>query len=216
MTIRERVINNLLLLHLIEKCNEKGYVEDPLKLQKLVFLTQRKSVRRRAKGFSYNFFRWKMGPFSANLNEDLDLLIDGSFLSGKYNIRLTSMAQDFLGSCRDILDRNHYFSTNIKRTAGNYAKYSSDELKERVYRISVFIPRIRKSMLIKSVPMGNLILYRTSDRKASSKFSIDDDWLATLEMIFDKEAIESLKRSQRDAIEGKICEPVRNLQIRES
>lgn len=206
MTVKDRVVNNLLLLYLIKECNEKGRVENLLKLQKLVFLTQRKSVKQKAKGFSYNFFRWRMGPFSADVNKDLDLLVDCGYVTGKHNIRLTSMAEAVLEKCKEIIDDNSYFVTNIRRTAGNYAKYYPDELKDRVYKISVFLPRIRKSMLIKSVPMGTLILFRTSDRKALSKFTIDEDWLATLETIFDREAIESLKRSQRDATEGRIHE----------
>ena len=208
MAIRDRSVNNLLLLFLVDECNKRGYVENPLKLQKLVFLTQRKSVKRRAKGFSYNFFRWKMGPFSADVNNDLDHLVGCGYLTGEHNITLTPIAKDLLEKSEELFHANPYFATNIRRTAGNYASYRPDELRDRVYRMSVFVPKIRKSMLIKTVPMGTLILFRTSDKKAASKFRIDEDWLATLEMIFDPEALESLKQSQQDAIEGRIHAPL--------
>ena len=207
MGIRERVTNILLLLYLIEKTNRIGEVENELKLQKLVFLAQKRLVEKKLKAFSYNFFRWLKGPFSKNLRIDLTTLLQSHFITmTPAGIELTRKARELLNNCSELLDRNQGFLKDIDSTVDCFSKYSPDKIKEFVYSMKVVVPRIRQLMSIKNIPPSQLILFKTSDKKARSIFFIDNSWLATLELSFDIEAIESLEKAIDDAVEGRVQE----------
>jgi len=207
MGIRERVTNILLLLYLIEKANSRGNVENELKLQKLVFLAQNRLIKKRLKAFSYNFFRWIKGPFSKNLRIDLITLREANFVKIRPNkIELTKKANEVLESCSELLDENEYFTNWIDHIIDKYAEFSPEDIKEFVYSMRVVVPRIREIMTIKDLPPSQLILFKTSDKKASLIFNIDKSWLATLELTFDKEALGSLAKALDDAAEGRAYE----------
>jgi len=204
--IKERIVNNLLLLYLIDKTNKEGYLEDNLKLQKLAFLTQKKFIERRLKGFSYNFFRWHKGPFSADVNNDLVLLKQMNFARWEDRIYLTEEGEALLKQCEDLFERNDTFLQIIDSIIKEYAGLKPDEIKEKVYEMKVMVPKIRKSMLIREIPPKTLILYRPSKKRTRQEFDINEEWLATLELIFDEEALELLKKAFGDAINGKVHE----------
>lgn len=207
MGIRERVTNVLLVLYLIETTNTIGNLEDELKLQKLVFLAQKKLVERGLKAFSYNFFRWRKGPFSKNLRIDLITLLETKFVRRKLDkIELTEKAKELLKDCTKLLNENRYFLKFIDSIVSKYSEYSPEDIKESVYALKVMVPRIRQIMTIKDIAPSQLILFKTSDKKARSIFSISNSWLATLELTFDKEAISSLERAVNDAVEGRVHE----------
>lgn len=208
--IDDRVKNNLLLLYLINKTNEIADVEDNLKVQKLVFLSQKKLIEKKIKGFSYNFFRWERGPFSANVSEDINGLIQDNFLSwGKGNIKLTKEGEKVLKECSEILESNHNVIQYVDQIVEEYGQLTPDEIKKYVYDLRIMVPRIRKLMRIEDIPMRTLILFKPSLKRVKRTFNVSDDWLVTLELILNPEARESLKRAQRDAREGRtsdICE----------
>lgn len=207
MGIRERVTNILLLLYIIDETNSRGNVENELKLQKLVFLAQNQLVKKKLKAFSYNFFRWIKGPFSKNLRIDLITLREANFVRiGSNKIELTKKAKEVLESCSELFDENEYFTDRIDRVVDNYAEFSPEDIKDFVYSMRVVVPRIREIMTIKDIPPRQLILFKTSDKKASFIFNIDKSWLATLELTFDKEAVGSLAKALDDATEGRAYE----------
>ena len=206
-SIRERVTNNLLLLYLIDKTNQIGQLEDALKLQKLVFLAQKRLVDRKLKAYSYNFFRWQKGPYSADLSNDLNMLVNMGFVIWRRNnIELTEQGKKILNACDDVFVENKTFLRHINLIIEEYATLDPEVIKDLVYDMKVMVPKIRKLMLIKQIPMKQLILFKSSDKKVRLIFHISKDWSATLELTFDEEALDSLKQAQRDAIEGKVHE----------
>jgi uncharacterized protein YwgA len=205
--IRERVTNILLLLYLIDQANAKGKVEDELKLQKLAFLAEKELVKRRLKALSYNFFRWLKGPFSKNLRLDLILLTQSGFVRNENNrIELTEKAREVLSNCQELLDVNKHFLKSIDAITDTYSQHPSDDIKELVYSMEIMVPRVRQIMIIKDIPMRQLMLFKMSDEKAKAIFDIDSSMLATLEMTFDSEACSSLAQAVDDATEGRVHE----------
>jgi uncharacterized protein YwgA len=205
--IRERVTNILLLLYLIDQANAKGKVEDELKLQKLAFLAEKELVRRRLKALSYNFFRWLKGPFSKNLRLDLILLMQSSFVQmGANGIELTSKATEILSNCRGLLEGNRDFLRSIDAVTAIYSNRPPDQIKELVYSMEIMVPKVRQMMIIRDIPMSQLILFKMSDEKAKAIFDIDESTLATLELTFDSEACNSLSQAIDDAAEGRAHE----------
>jgi len=204
LDIKERAVNNLLLLYLIQQANVKGKIEDNLKLQKLVFLGQKKFLDRKDKAFSYNFFRWHHGPFSAEVNNDLTALTFRGLVEHRWPIELTRDGEELLEDCKELHEINRRFLEVIDNIVSDFAGYTSDQIKDHVYEMKIFVPRLRKVMTVEEVPPRNLILFKPSDKRSKAKFLVNERWCATLELALDQEAIESLKQSYDDAVEGKV------------
>jgi len=202
-SIKDRVVNNLLLLYLIEQTNKKGKLEDPLKLQKLVFLSQKKTIAKKGKGFNYNFFRWQKGPYSADVSEDLKVLMANNYVSGKYEVELTDQGREVLSKCAELLTKNKRLLEPIDAVIEQYAQLDPEKIKNEVYKMQVIVPRTHQLARVEQLPPRQLILFRSSDESAKLLFDIDGEWLATLELIFDQEALDSLRRAQKDATEGR-------------
>lgn len=205
--IRERVTNNLLLLYLIALTNELGNLEDELKLQKIVFLAQKKLVQKRLKAFSYNFFRWIKGPFSKNLRIDLLDLANANFIRiTRDRIDLTKKGKELLEDCATVFETNRFFLEYINSVIERYSRHSPEAIKDHVYSLRLVVPKIREIMSIKQIPLGKLILFKSSDGKSRAIFRIDPARLVTLELNFDIHAISSLEKSMDDAVEGRAHE----------
>lgn len=206
-SIRERVTNVLCMLYLIDHTNKFGAIENRLKLQKMVFLAQKQSVEKKLKSFGYNFFRWHKGPFSKNLSIDLDTMQDVGFISIRHDkIELTSKGREFLKDSSGLLELNENFLIVIDSIIRKYGKIPPDELKEKVYDMQVAVPQIHQLMAIRDIPPGKLILFKTADKNAKCIFGMSSSWLATLELSFSKEAMESLENAVDDAAEGRLFE----------
>ena len=205
-SIQERVANNLLLLYLIRRANQKGELEDNLKLQKLVFLSQKKFLNRKVKAFSYNFFRWHQGPFSAEVNNDLTALSSRGLVKRRWPIELTNEGKELLEECKELLEINKRFLDVVDDIVSDFADLTPDQIKDYVYKMKIFVPRLREVMTVEEVPSRTLILFKPSDKRSKAKFLIDEAWCATLELALDQEAVESLKQSYDDAVEGKAYE----------
>lgn len=205
--ICERVENNLLFLYLVSEASKAGRVEDDLKAQKLVFLSQKQLVQKRLKAFNYTFLRWHKGPFSKDLANDIKALVKAGMLTRiDDKIDLTDAGKEVVARCEELLTKQPEFIVPIKAVAQAYGAIPSDDLKESVYDISVFVPKLRKVTKIRDIEEKQLILYGLSTKKARKAFNIDENWQATLELVFNKEAQDSLRMAQQDAVEGRVCD----------
>jgi len=208
MELKERTINSLLVLHLIDETNKKGTLEDNFKVQKMVFSIQKLLTQRSRKAFSYNFFRWHKGPFSADLNNDLNLLQKNKMVDwGKDKIVLTRQGTELLNACHEIIDKNIFFHDAFNTIINEYARLPPGEIKNRIYQLRIFVPVLRKVMSIRDIPLKQLILFKPRDERMKHVFDIDESWEATLEILFDKDALVSLSMAFKDAKEGRHGEP---------
>lgn len=207
-TIVDRIINLLLTLYIIDRVNQSFKMEDNLKLQKLVFLSQKDLNAAQRKGFRYPFFRWLKGPFSANLNEDLTLLKDANFVDwGADNIELTQEGANLLESTEEVFEFNPTFLKYINKVVDEYSHLSPEEIKNHVYNIRIWVPRLKKVMRIEEVPQKQIIMYELPKKRTRYAFIIGNEWLETLEVIFDLEAMDLLREANQDAIEGNVKVP---------
>ena len=205
--LREVGTNNLLLLYLIDETDKRGVMENDLKLQKMTFAAQKKFIERKMKGFSYKFFRWYKGPYSASVSADLDLLINDGVLRREGNkIELTSRGREILRGFSGLLEdkRNKAFTIIIKSIVQEYAAMDAEAVKEKVYAMEVMVPRIKKRMAIRDVPMRQIILFKSSDERVKQIFEINEAWLGILELVLDAEALTLLKKSFDDARQGRV------------
>ena len=205
--IYDRIRNILLLMYLIQKTDEKFVVEDNLKIQKLVFLSQKKLTARKMNGFAYLFFRWLKGPFSGDLNNDIVLLKQMKFLRwGDDKIELTEEGKHILKGLYEVMENNKGFSDVIDNIIEEYGSLSPEEMKEKVYQMKILVPKVRKVMRIEEIPPKKLMLFGLSRENTKIEFNIDEEWLDTLEVLLDDEAIQFLERLKNSAVEGNIIE----------
>ena len=206
-SIFNRIKNIILLLYAIQKTNEKSALEDNLKVQKLVFLSQKKYISKKMDGFAYLFLRWHKGPFSKDLANDLVLLKQMKFLRwGNDKIELTKDGKKLLENCNEIIEKNKDFLKVIDEIIEEYGHLNPDALKEKVYQMNIFIPKDRKVMKIEQIPPKKLILYPLPQKRTKIEFGINEEWIDTLEVLLDEEAIDLLVQAQRDAKGGNIVE----------
>lgn len=202
-TIKDRIVNLLLSLYIINQVNKTSTLENNLKHQKLVFLSQKLLNERQRKGFRYFFLRWNQGPFSANVNEDLVLLKNSGFINwGENKITLTDEGKNLLEMSKEIFDSNKTFLKYVDNVLAENSPLSPEEIKIKVYGIRMFLPNVRRIIRIEEVPPKQLLLCGLSEKKARYSFEIGDDWLDTLEVIFDEEAMDLLKKAEIDARKG--------------
>ena len=203
-TIEERLEDNLLLLYIIYKSDKKGRIEDLFKLQKITFLIENNLIRRKIKGLNYNFFRWERGPFSKDLSIDVNFLEDNNLIVLNDGYKVTDRGKEILKDAEEIFNKNipilKFFDTIINR----YAKKNVDEIKEIIYRMRVVIPRIKTSERISDILKGQLILFKMSKQKAKEVFQINNQWLETLDLLFDMNAMKAFERAESNFKEGKI------------
>lgn len=205
--IFDRIRNIVLLMYLIRKTNEKFVMEDNLKVQKLVFLSQKKLTAKKMNGFAYLFLRWLKGPFSGDLNNDIVLLRQMKLLRwGDDKIELTEEGKHILESLYEIMENNKGFSDIIDNIIEEYGSLSPEEMKEKVYQMKIFVPNDRKVMRIEEIPPKKLILFGLSRKNTKIEFNINEEWLDTLEVLLDDEAIQFLERLKNSAIEGNTIE----------
>lgn len=203
---RDCIANNLLMMYLLGKADELGTMQDNVKLQKSVFLSQKKFIDNGMKGFSYNFFRWKQGPFSKDVNIDLSSLKHNKLVDwSDEKISLTHDGEELLNQCDDLLKENQSFCQIIDLIIQENINLTPEGIKEKVYNMKVIVPQIRKLMSIRDIPFGRLILFKQSRRRIKSEFEIDESWLATLELIFDEETLKILGKAYGDAINGRVA-----------
>jgi len=208
--VRERAINNLLLLHVIEETNKKGQLEKNLKLQKLVFLIEKNLIQRKIKAFTYQFFRWHQGPFSAGINADLNLLSKHGLIKWDDNkIYLTKEGKQVLSSCKELIDKNSILDKSFNPILDKYSKADPEKLKNYVYQINMFIPILRKVMPIEKIPKRRIILFKPPDKRMVHFFEMNESWGATLELLLNKRGLVSLGKACEDAKEGRHGEPIR-------
>ena len=206
-TISDRIRNIVLLMYLVRKTNEKFVMEDNLKVQKLVFLSQKELTAKKMNGFAYLFLRWLKGPFSGDLNNDIVLLKQMKLLRwGDDRIELTEEGEHILESLHEIMENNKGFSDIIDDIIEEYGFLSPDEMKEKVYQMEIVVPKDRKVMRIEEIPPKKLILFGLSRKNTEIEFNINEEWLDTLEVLFDDEAIQFLERLKNSAVEGNIIE----------
>jgi uncharacterized protein YwgA len=209
-TLQDKITNLLLLLYIIGETNSIGSIENGLKLQKMAFISELKFVKRHWKVLNYNFFKWKKGPFSKGLAEDITKLKAVGLVESKETMELSKNGSEFLELTSEIFSTNKSFMHLIDNTIKTWADRDSESIMKWVYNQQVIVPKIGKPMYIQDIQMGQLILFKVSTKNAEKIFDLDESWKATLEVMFNKSVLKSLDDAYIDAIEGN----AREFQIR--
>ncbi len=185
----DKVINKCLLLVGFQALPFQG----KLKLQKFVFLCENELINKRLRGFSYSFFKYDYGPFSAQLAEDHKELgqvglVTGASLSGRGDV----LADTF----RKTLRRNatgQKILYVIEKMRKQYGNSDGLALRNIVYGTTVSCYPMNKPMVVKDIPKFRDIFVPewTADLFKES-LKLEEDDLESLEL--------SLSRSEEQLV----------------
>jgi len=180
-TYDERLIDRLLLLFTIGDLNMRGIYPGRVKLQKLVFLSEREMLGLRIKGFNYNFIKLDIGPYSDELSRDLELLQERNLIvydKERSVFILTDKGRDLLMKLSDVIRENKDILSIIRHVNEEHGYKSLDELLDHVY--SLKRPLKGKKIPIRDIPPRTPLLKRIREEKAKQTFKIGAEALEIL------------------------------------
>lgn len=202
-TSEEKTIDRLLTLYLINECYETHNLRSlsETKLQKLVFLSEKKLIDQRIKALNYQFIRLLYPTYSSELNGDLTNFVRLGYLTepwfGKTG-RLDMIIEDF----SEVFRRNKLLLGVINEVLDKYACVPTNRLVEMVYRM--LWRRGRKFIRINDLDLGVRMLYPLKYEKAHAIFTVTEDELEDLNICLNPKISKELDRAFDDAKRGKL------------
>jgi len=185
----EEVTDRILLMYLINKATNCGDIDGDTKLQKLVFLSERKMVLSKLKGFNFYFYKFIHGPFSKELENDLGVLEEwGAYLPDEY--MLTSAGRKAIDLLPEIWSRNSDTISNIDAIANRFAHQSLRSILIYVYNLEH--PFYESKMKIIDLKPHTPILFKMKESKAEMLFTITESELETMDILLDYDTYSDL------------------------
>lgn len=198
-TLREKVIDRLLSLYVIDKCQREYNIQSmsETKMQKLVFLAEKRLIENRCKGFNYRFIKLLYPTYSQELESDLNNLASLRFLDGPYysgNQRTRMILDDF----QHVFERNREIGDAIDVTLSKYAPIPTERLVRFVKKMCW------KRGTIDELALKTPLLYPLKEAIARCIFEINDEDLEDLAICVSpkisremEQAFDELRRGQR-------------------
>lgn len=136
VTPLEKAFDRLLSLYLVSKANRQVSNFGNTKFQKFTFLAEWEMIDKREKGYSYFFLKFKKGPYSFDLANDIGTLMKAGIIRlVGYDIILTHYGKNIVNDFSNILDENRYLGSIIDKTIDTYAHCSLEELLNIMYSL---------------------------------------------------------------------------------
>jgi uncharacterized phage-associated protein len=191
--------NRLMLLWLINDASKRCSV-GVTKVHKLTYLSQYEMIKQQEKGFSYEFIKLPMGPFSDEVKEDINWLKIYDLVTYHRNVdnryfKLSKFGLKILSDFTELFTRNEVFTQKIADINHSYAGYTAQHLVDIVHKQpnpccpSITIDDTMQQEPILKPLMGN----------AKQEFVITNEETETLEIYLDAESYESAIESCRSA-----------------
>lgn len=195
---RQKIVDRLLTLYLYNRVSEQSKMWGDVKLQKLVFLSEKKMLEEQKRGFHYRFFRWDHGPMSKSLYEDHDFLKSNDLVDSE-SLQVSDLGESILDDASELLDANEGVVQYIDSVTEEFGSESGSRLKSIVYDLEVSPLTSGNSIRVEDIPEGVDIYFAIPDRMAERTFSIDDEWMETLDILFTESSREGLDDAIRRA-----------------
>jgi uncharacterized protein YwgA len=197
---REILADRILLLWLLYDAMHYKRFGDT-KAQKLTYLSEKKMIDNREKGFNYDFVKLPYGPYSEQLQKDIlwieeQRLIDSIPVEDGKVFHESRFGRKLLSDFHELFARNNLFTREIAEVNRTYAIKNSQEIVDYVH--SLPHPYI-KNRTIEDLKLGTKILYKLDERKAEKVFDLSPEELATLDIYLDDESYRSVMEASESA-----------------
>lgn len=196
-TPKEATTDLLLLLYIVDRVSSVGKVEGQKKLLKLIFFSEHSMLLNRMKGLNYEFYKYSHGPFSKEVYQDRDILIENNILSDISGFIVEERGKEILEMCQPVFKENKEFIKNIDSIIKKYAKFPPWKLEKMAYDVEI------NGIKIKDLPQYYTILTKLSERQSNMVFDIEEEYIETIEVVLNVEnfdsLLESLEASQKSS-----------------
>lgn len=192
-TFKEKITDKLLLLYIIHKANEHGYNKGKTKLQKFIFVIEKTMNDKKVKGLNYDIIKFHHGPYSHQLEQDFKDLQKNEIFAREL-MGLTDKGNKILNHCSGVLERNQYIVRVINSMIENLSRKSLDSILTMIYNATIKLPDGR-IMKIADIPENTPMINKLRETEAKEKLNIPNKWIETLDIMFDKEASDSLDKA---------------------
>ena len=198
-TIREKTIDRLLTLYVIDRCRAKHGINkvSETKLHKLMFYSEKKLNECRNKSLNFRFIKLLYPTFSGELRQDLNELAENNFIEGPYfseKWKARMVLEDF----GDILEENRETIAVIDSEVDEYAPLDTDVLVKRTKKLKW------RNGVIDDLKKGTPLVYPLKSTRAKCSFNISEEDYEDLAICLSPkiskgmaEAFNQLRRGQR-------------------
>jgi len=202
-TIKEKSIDRLLSLYVIDRCRTKHGIKNvsETKMQKLVFFSEKSLNERRYKALNYRFIKLLHPTYSPELKNDLNELAELNFLDGPY-FSENEKAQMILEDFHEVFRNNREITDTIDSVVDTYAPISTESLVKKVHNMPW------KKGIIDDLKNRTPLVYPIKTKRARRVFQISEEDLEDLAICLSpkisrgmKQAFDELRGGQRLAHE---------------
>jgi uncharacterized phage-associated protein len=196
-TPEEEAVDRLLLLYLIDYAHKMRSLWGKTKLEKLVYCAQYSMSTEKTKGFNYFFYKWKFGPFSKEIYEDLEQMKENRLILTKefQDLQPTPIGTKVIDDCKEIFKQNHDIINHIDCIVKEFKNYTADAIKDEIYGMVILG---QKQKRVGDADLEEPLLQKLPLQEAKRVFQIDRSWLETLEIMFSGEFYESIIKARSD------------------
>ena len=148
----EKIWDRIALLQLLDETNKIGQIEGNLKLQKLAFLSELQGLTEPLVPLYFRFFRYTLGPYSAELAKEVRELESGAFITsttrrltkrGQYVLEYVADAVQGSPEARKAMEIIHTVARQHGRRSGNHLKNLVYGLKVPVHDLGGKVVRVK-------------------------------------------------------------------------
>jgi len=206
-TLASKLTDQFLLTYLLNDLSRRtGFIYET-KMHKLAFISEREMVNNCEKGFNYYFIKLYHGPYSFELNDDLNDFAQSEIIVTEPSDKGTTIIPTekctrILSDFGSLARRNRVFLRRIDHVNRRYGTLGLTKLLNAVYHMQSPLheyEKQRRPPTIASLPLRAPLIKAISDEVAKTAFSITREEIATLEIYFDKEAFDSLTQASESA-----------------
>ncbi len=201
----EELVDRLLLLYSMVECKRRSAFLNKVKIQKILFLSEKEMIDRNIKGYNYNFFRFTQGPFSKELGADIDTLVRHKLLVNQ-RYTPTKKGETVLADFQEPLDNYPEILEIIVSIIDRYGRLSTDDIKKIVYNLEVQIPFSERVERIREIPISEDLLFRMIPQHADIAIMFDDDIYEDLYFVFNSQASERIQEGMEQLREGELLD----------
>jgi hypothetical protein len=189
-TLKEKVIDRLLSLYVVNRCQTKHGIEyvSETKLQKLIFYAEKKLHEKNYKAFNYRFIKLLYPTYSEELRNDLAILTDHKILDGPYfseSKKANMIVRDF----SDVFAKNRRIMDVIDSQVDKKAPIRTPRLVRNTNRL-----RWRNGT-IKDLQNGTPLIYPLNANEATCSFEVDEEDLEDLAICLGLKVTEGMEKA---------------------
>ena len=172
------------------------------KLQKLVFLSEKKLIDNRIKAFNYRFVKLLHPSYSSELNSDLTHFVKSKYLNEPW-FRQTRKMRLVLEDFSEVFSRNRHVLSLIDDVLSQRARNRTDFLVNMVFHMPWRMTRYGMQT-IEDLKIGTPLLYPLSHEKAHETFKITEEELENLEICLNPQISRDLDKAFNEMRRGKM------------